>query len=358
MSREHRASRLLHLPAVRRGNPLGLRGRRVAELAAALVAALIASLLSGCQAHTGQPPAAAVGRAAPEGQSPQAPSELRLRDGKTGTPLSREVLTERLRAARAVYVGERHNSRSSHQAQLRVLEQVYALDQSVAVGVEMLPRTLQPQLDAYLARSVDEAGFLAAVDWQNTWGFDFALYQPLFEFCRSHGLRMYALNAPRDLAKAVRQRGVPGLTAAERAELPSGYPWPAPEDHRRAVQEVFARHSFGDEDKRTPAERVAAFERFYTAQLVWDESMAQGVAAILGGPHPPARVVVLAGVGHVGRFAIPARATRRGVQAGLALAPVTAPMAGQSEEPPSPADEVDVQIVLPAPPHPPHPPTS
>lgn len=357
MSREHGPSRLIHPPRVRRGDQWGRRGPR----SVALGAGLFAVLLSGCQAHTGQPPAAAVGRPpgpAPAAGNPQDPGELQLRDGKTGAPLSREALTERLRAARAVYVGERHNSRSSHQAQLRVLEQVYALDPSVAVGVEMLPRTLQPQLDAYLARSLDEAGFLAAVDWQNTWGFDFALYQPLFEFCRSHGLRMYALNAPRDLAKAVRQRGVPGLTPAERAELPSGYPWPAPEAHRRLVQEVFARHSFGGEDKRTPAERVAAFERFYTAQLVWDESMAQGVAAILGGPHPPARVVVLAGVGHVGRFAIPARAARRGVQAGLALAPVT--LTEQSEEPPSPADEVDVQIILPAPAHPPssHPATS
>lgn len=314
--------------------------------------AVLATVLAGCQAHTGPPPPTPVGRPAPAaaapagGDSQAAPFVLQLRDGKTGAALSPEALTERLRAAQAIYLGERHNSRSSHKAQLQLLEQVYALGQPVAVGVEMLPRTLQPQLAAYLAGSLDEAGFLAAVDWQHTWGFDFALYQPLFEFCRRHGLRMYALNAPRELAKAVRQRGVAGLTAAERAELPSGYPWPAPEAHRRAVQEVFARHSFGDEDKRTPAERVAAFERFYAAQLVWDESMAQGVATILGGAHPPARVVVLAGAGHVGRFAIPARAARRGVATGLSLGPVSE----HSDEPPSPADEVDVQIVLPAPP--------
>jgi hypothetical protein len=146
----------------------------------------------------------------------------------------------------------------------------------------------------------------------------------------------------------VRQRGVDALTPAERATLPSGYPWPAPEAHRRAIQEVFARHSFGGEEKRTPAERLAAFERFYAAQLVWDESMAQGVTTLLTAAHPPQRVVVLAGTGHVGRFAIPARAARRGVTAGLALAPVS----DHHDEPPAEADAVDVQIVLPAPPPP------
>jgi uncharacterized iron-regulated protein len=292
--------------------------------------------LTACQAHGGARPDAPPGTAA-------APAALRLRDGKTGALLSPAELTERLRAARAIYVGERHNSRASHASQLQVLEQVYAIDPDVALAIEMLPRTLQPQLDAYLAGSVDEAGFLAAVDWQHTWGFDFALYRPLFEFCRSHHLRMYALNAPRELARAVRQRGVDGLTAAERAELPTGYPWPAPEAHRRAIQEVFARHSFGDEDKRTPAERAAAFERFYLAQLVWDESMAQGVVTLLTAPHAPQRVVVLAGGGHVGQFAIPARARRRGLTQGLAMMPAD----DKSDEPPSEADAADIQIILP-----------
>ena len=330
-----------------------------------IIATALLSALSfaGCQAHTGTPTVASPGQPAAatqpgSGAAAGAPKEsifatfvLRLRDGQTGAPLAAEAFTERLRAAQVVYVGERHNSRSSHAAQLRVLEQVYALAPEIAVGIEMLPRTLQPELDSYLAGRFDTADFLAAVDWDNTWGFDFALYQPLFEFCKKHGVPMYALNAPRDLAKAVRQRGVAGLTASERSSLPSGYPWPAPEAHRIAIQSVFARHSFGDEAKRTPEERRAAFDRFYAAQLVWDESMAQGVVELLGrAQSPPRRVVVLAGTGHVGRFAIPARAARRGVKSGLAIGPVDE----ASEDPPSEsganaADAVDVQVVLPAP---------
>lgn len=287
-----------------------------------------------------------------------------MRDGKTGSPVTPEILAERLAAARAIYVGEHHNSVLSHHAQLYIVSQVYRLKRpegaaasqpegrDLAVGLEMLPRRLQPQLDAYLAGAIDEDGFLQAVDWSHTWGFDFALYRPIFDFCRTHGLRMYALNAPRELPRAVRQRGLTGLSAPEQAQLPSGVPWPMPEPHRRFVRDIFDQHGKPD-GKPSPteaAERDAAFERFYTAQLVWDESMAQAVAEILQpGPQnarPPGRLIVLAGVGHVGVYAMPARAARRGAPASLTFAP----QEDEKEPPPPPQDpeSTDLTLLLPA----------
>ncbi|TXH21136.1 MAG: hypothetical protein E6Q99_10225 [Elusimicrobia bacterium] len=272
-----------------------------------------------------------------------------VRDGTSGAPVAADRLIARLAAARAIYVGEHHNDALSHHAQLFVLAEVYRLAEDghdVAVGLEMLPRRLQPQLDAYLAGAVDEQGFLAAVDWSRTWGFDFALYRPLFDFCRTHGLRMYALNAPRDLPRAVRQKGLAGLTSAEQALLPSGAPWPMPDPHRRFVRAIFDQHPA--DPKADPALREAAFDRFYTAQLVWDESMAQAVADILRpgpeNPRPPRRLVVLAGVGHVGPYAMPARAQRRGVPDALTFAPLL-----DEKEPPAAAadpEHTDLQIVL------------
>lgn len=268
-------------------------------------------------------------------------AEPALRDGHTGQPLTHTALTERLRAAAAIYVGELHNSQPVHEAQLWVLQQTYQLDAQVAVGLEMLPRTLQPQLDAYLASAVDEAGFLAAVDWKHTWGFDFALYRPIFEFCRAHGLRMYALNAPKSLSKAVRQRGLAGLTEPEQAQLPGGQPWPAPEPHVQFLRQTFAHHSFAG-DKTPPAEKEASFARFYQAQQLWDETMAQGVAQALTGPGAAKHVVVLAGVGHVGPYAMPPRATRRGVASSLTLAPQ--PRTDQAL--PDGAEAADVLLLL------------
>jgi uncharacterized iron-regulated protein len=257
------------------------------------------------------------------------PHGLGLRDGTSGAALSEQALTERLRTARAIYVGEQHDSPASHRMQLHVLAMAYRLDPSVAVGLEMLPRSLQPQLDAYVVGSVDEAGFLRAVDWPHTWGFDFALYRPIFEFCRAHGVRMHALNAPRALSKAVRQKGVDGLVGDERAGLPSGYPWPTPAPHQQLLREVWNHHAKPDPaaPASQQAEREAAFQRFYTAQLIWDEAMSQAITEIFtdrADRSAPQRLIVLAGTGHVGRHAVPERAVRRGAPSGLTLGPAEA----------------------------------
>ena len=262
-----------------------------------------------------------------------------LRDGKSGATLSHQQLGEKLLGARAIYVGEQHNSMHSHLAQLDVLAQTYAVSHDLALGVEMLPRRMQPQIDAFLAGSLDEAGFLAAVDWEHTWGFDYGLYRPLFEFCRTHGLRLFGLNAPREIVRAVGQRGVQGLTPEEKSQLPSGHPWPMPDAHRKLIRQVFDSHPGG---KASSADRDAAFERFYTAQLIWDESMAQAVAEILGAKNPPHRLLVLAGVGHVGPYAIPGRAQRRGVNTSLTVGPVEK----ASDPPPQGAEAVDVIVVI------------
>ncbi|WP_158257721.1 ChaN family lipoprotein [Haliangium sp. UPWRP_2] len=354
---------------------------------AALFAALLLSLWVACasappkkvdppasapSSSTAPPPVAEPGASpasTPHGRRPHGQGGLffAVRDGKNGSPVSPAALADRLAAARAIYVGEHHNSVLSHHAQLYIVSQVYRLGRAdgetgsgptspegrdLAVGLEMLPRRLQPQLDAYLAGAIDEEGFLSAVDWSHTWGFDFALYRPIFDFCRTHGLRMYALNAPRELPRAVRQRGLAGLSPEELAQLPSGVPWPMPEPHRRFVRDIFNQHGA---PAKTPspaeaAERDAAFERFYAAQLVWDESMAQAVAEILApgpkNPRPPGRLIILAGVGHVGLYAMPARAARRGAPASLTFAP----QEDEKEPPPPPQDpeSTDLTLLLPA----------
>lgn len=266
---------------------------------------------------------------------------FQVRDGQSGQVVAPTELAARLAAAQVVYAGEQHDSPAAHAVQQLLLEALYAQNPSVGVGVEMLPRNMQAALDDYTAGRSDEAAFLKAVDWPKTWGFDFALYRPLFAFCRAHRLRMFALNAPRSLTRALRKDGVAGLPPTERALLPDGYPWPAPEEHRAALRTVFDQHPHpaGKESgPPDPAAREAAFERFYLAQQLWDESMAQAVAEALAGPGAPRQVLVLAGGGHVGRHAIPPRAARRGVTRGLSVLPVA------PGETPSGADAVDLLV--------------
>ena len=178
----------------------------------------------------------------------------RVVDGDSGAELADRALDDKLRAAKVIYVGEEHPNPHHHAVEIEVLERAYAADPSVGLGMEMLPHTYQGSLDAYVGGTLDEAGFLAAVAWDKTWGYEWGLYRPLLEFCRAHKLPAYALNAPRDLAHAVAKNGIDGLSPAERAELPEMKP--GPEKHRELVREAFAQHPHAKFDE-------AKFERFY-----------------------------------------------------------------------------------------------
>jgi uncharacterized iron-regulated protein len=234
-------------------------------------------------------------------------------DGGSGQRVDAAGLERKLKAARVIYVGEEHSSPHDHAAELEILEAAYAADPSLGLGLEMLPRSAQPAIDRYLAGAIDEPTFLAEVGWEKAWGYPFGFYRGLFDFSRAHHLPIYALNAPRDLVHVVAKDGIEKLSPAERALVPELSPGPAA--HRELVRQAFGGHPHGRFSD-------GAFERFYTAQLIWDETMADKVASVLTQPGGPRHLLVVAGEGHVRRFAVPGRAARRGATSYVTVLPV------------------------------------
>lgn len=236
---------------------------------------------------------------------PEAPLDRaqHLVDGTTGSALDAGAFDERLRAARVVYFGERHDSAADHGAERALFARLRSVEPRAGLGVEMLPVTVQDAVDAFVSGRADEAAFLTAVDWKKTWGYPWGLYRPLFVACRDGRLPAFALNAPREVTRPVSQKGLEGLSDDERKRLPDLVP--GPPAHRELVREAFGGHSrsrFTD----------ARFERFYAVQLVWDETMGDAVARAMSRDGGPRKLLVVAGDGHVRRFAIPDRAARRG----------------------------------------------
>ncbi len=232
-------------------------------------------------------------------------------DGKTGKQLSWDDVIGRLRASNIVVVGEQHDQKSHHEVQRRIVEVLAGDGPGLVVGMEMLTWEKQPELDRFNRGDIDAVGLRDAVDWKKAWGFDFALYQPILEAGHRGGAGFIALNAPRELVRAIRQKGVAGLDDDERALLPDldlG-----DELHRAWFERIFS--SAGHPLK------AADVDGFYRAQVLWDESMADRAArALQGGAR---QVVVLAGAGHVanGR-GIPQRVERRIGSAVVAVVPM------------------------------------
>ena len=218
----------------------------------------------------------------------------------TGRHMSVDEALAWLAPFRVVYVGESHDSADDHAVQLRVLGALMARgDGPVALGVEMLPRSRQPEVDAWLAGTLDDAAFEAV--WKEGFGDTWRYYRGLLEVAKAHGLKVIALNAERSLVKAVREAPPDELApeiAARIPELDLHDPW-----HRALIGAYFAGHTVD----------AGVMEGFYRAQVLWDETMADTAARFLTSPDGAgSRLLVIAGGMHVRwGVGIPRRLFRR-----------------------------------------------
>lgn len=273
---------------------------------------------------------------------------VRLFDTKRQTFVSLPDLLvpgQPLHDADVVCIGELHDNEDDHAAQRLILDALtYSLflelrrgegispkapngrtpqnnsPQKLALGVEYFSRQQQPVLDDLIfgeAKESGQAGFRKAVDWENSWAFDWSIYAPLFRFCQLNLTRIVGLNIPYEAIQIVSRGGLDGLPDWLRPLLPELDL--SQKKHRRRFEDML----------RMPLEDAVArmrlpvgegggpkpeLDRMYQAQVVWDEFMADSARRYLdarGG-----RMVLFAGTNHAWRDAIPDRFERQARGAG------------------------------------------
>ena len=221
--------------------------------------------------------------------------------------LKREIpfghMVERLLDADLICVGETHDSEPHHQVQLKIVKALFAHDERMGVGLEMFQRPFQTHIDRFFRGESSEEDFLKDTEYRQRWGFDWALYRPIVEFCRRNSVPVAALNAPRELTKRISKVGFMGLTDAEKKQLgPIDFHH---KEHRTHWYELLGK--MHGNTKATPEQK----ERSYQVMTVWDDYMAASAAAFQQ-ERALRRLVVLAGSGHIEHgFGIPQRAARR-----------------------------------------------
>ena len=213
---------------------------------------------------------------------------------ETGAAVGFERMIGEMRSARIVHVGETHNSMPMHEIQFQVLRALYAQDRHLAVGLEMLPVTVQETLNKWTAGILTKDEFIREVGWYVNWNFNFGYYEKIFDFAREHRLPVYALNIPREIITKIRMRGWDALTEEERALIPAA-PDLTNQDHRALIRAVFESSDLPPQMKGAGLDMV--FEGLYRSQSAWDEVM--GANAVRGAESEGRRLVVCAGSGHL-----------------------------------------------------------
>lgn len=211
-----------------------------------------------------------------------------------------------LRDANVVYFGELHDDRRHHAYQLQLLERMgdaAANGAPVLLGMEMFQRGFQEPLDDYVAGRIDEREMLRRTEYFKRWNFDYTMYAPLWRWCREHGGRVVALNADGPITRKIGRKGLADLTPDERCRIAADIDL-GNAAHRARIMETFTSgaHKMPDDQ----------LQRLYEAMTVWDETMAESAADALAAAGPGARMLVVAGRGHVeSGTGIPDRVDRR-----------------------------------------------
>jgi uncharacterized iron-regulated protein len=215
-----------------------------------------------------------------------------ITDTGTGQLVTPAEMARRLADIGILFIGENHTDQEFHNVQLRAIQALQAAGRDVLIGLEMFPYTQQASLDGWIQGRYTEQAFVEQADWYQYWGYHWNYYRDIFLFAREKGLPMYAVNSPRDVVKAVRQKGFDNLTPEEASHLP---PKLAPEsdEHRRMYRAFFP----ADDALHMNAE---ALDGLYRAQTMWDATMGwNALQALKQRNNPKAIMVVLIGAGHV-----------------------------------------------------------
>jgi uncharacterized iron-regulated protein len=203
-----------------------------------------------------------------------------------------EAMLAEIARVGVVFVGEQHNDPATHRIERAILEGLARRRGNVIVAMEMFERDTQPSLDDYVAGRLNEEEFLRA---SRPWPNYMTDYRPLVEFARVHGWRVIASNAPRRIALQVSREGLNAArpdSESERKLVAAEFSCPM-DDYFKRFAEVMGKghpHSGGasqkqeeekQNDKKQEEERRAVIERFYYAQCVKDETMAESIANAL-----------------------------------------------------------------------------
>lgn len=196
-----------------------------------------------------------------------------------------ESLLAELAKVDIAFVGEQHDDPATHRIERAILEGLARRRANVIVSLEMFERDTQSSLDDYLAGRLSEEEFLKT---SRPWPRYATDYRPLVEFARAHNWKVIASNVPRRIASQVSKQGLDAARSGlepDRNLVAAELSCPMDDYFKRFAEVMSKGHPGSDQkqtDKKQEEEQRAMIERFYQAQCVKDETMAESIAHVFG----------------------------------------------------------------------------
>ena len=193
-----------------------------------------------------------------------------------------EMMSADLARADVVLVGEQHDDANTHRLERAILEGFARRHVPVTLSLEMFERDVQESVDTYVGGTAAEADFLKGTRPWPRYSTD---YRPLVEFAKAHKWPVVAANVPRRIASEIAKGGrsaVDALSVTDRRLAATDLQCPHDEYYNRFAETMGTHPAAGSGAGSVASAADTATERYYWAQCVKDETMAESIANALG----------------------------------------------------------------------------
>lgn len=204
----------------------------------------------------------------------------------TGEPTDLETIIEDLAIADVTFLGEFHTVERHHRMQKAILDGLIESHGKVILGLEMLERTCQEEVDRFNRGEWDFDRLARETDWAERWP-NYKDYQLLLEATRQAGGTVLALNAPLEVVRKTSGVGIDGLPEEMRRQLPAMITLDEPPYYALLKLQMEVHGGMTE----------SWLEKMYEAQVVRDATMADTLAAHMQ-EYPGQKAVVVCGAGH------------------------------------------------------------
>jgi uncharacterized iron-regulated protein len=191
----------------------------------------------------------------------------RVFDSKTSQFSDFDAMVAALAKADVVFVGEQHDDPNTHKLERGLLDGLAKLRGDIIVSLEMFERDTQARLDQFLGGRIPEADFLAT---SRPWPRYATDYKPLVDLALERKWPVIAANIPRFMASEISKAGLGVLenkSESEKEWFAHDWDCPVDDEYYRKFKEAMESHTGAEE-----------MPRFYAAQCLKDETMAESIA--------------------------------------------------------------------------------
>ena len=201
------------------------------------------------------------------------------------TSLNFDAVLSRIAMKRVIFIGEIHGTSNIHLLQLEVIKKLHQSGKEIVIAIEAFPFTRQEILNKWIVGSLNEYDFERA--YKATWSIPYRYYEGIFAYAREQHIPLLAINAEDTMIRQVSKQGLQVV----------------PKDLLQRVKFTDCSTDAQYKEIVNRTYHASDFPFFCDAQRLRDAIMAFTIADAVRGNN--GTVVVLAGVAHSSKLAVP-----------------------------------------------------